>query len=107
MRTITRPPMTIASRIESAVCAIINARQFCGDEGEAITGIEDDHGRFTADERREVKRQAEARWSEDQRAAGVTNPISPDERIRINAALEDDGDRDGDGSLFGRPGSRH
>ena len=78
-----------ARAIEEAAEAIINAREFCSHERTAAHNAMADLGikplrRLVASALVEADRQ----WSECQRAAGVTAPISPEERATITRTLE-------------------
>ena len=77
----------IENRIESAVDQLINTRQFCGSEREALRDFEADRGPFSGEERERVWIALGERWSMEQINAGVTNPISGEERRQINQQL--------------------
>jgi len=61
--------------IDEAIDAIISARDFCGDESEAVADVCADHGIKGAD-RKKVHRianfRANARWNRFKREAGVS-----------------------------------
>jgi len=61
--------------IDEAVSAIINARDFCGNEAEAVKEVANDHGFFHIWKalHRIANFQANAEWNGFQKAAGV-NP---------------------------------
>ncbi len=75
-------------RIDDAAWAICAARNFCGDEKNALHEWEEDNGKLSADERLKVKQAAAIVWASYQREAGVKNPITPDERAKIHSDLE-------------------
>ena len=81
--------MTIEDRMSSAVIAIVTTRDMCGDETAALRDTESDYGRFTEGQREAIHREVEAMWRSNQVAAGVTKPISADERARIGRTLEE------------------
>ena len=80
----------IEERIASAIEMLLATRDCCGDEREALRDIEDNDGAFTAGQRAAVRSGLEQRWSGDQSAAGVSQPIDSDERMRVNRDLAED-----------------
>lgn len=75
--------------IETLAEAIVSARDFCGNEREALYDSASDLGiKVTKEIRAAAFAEANKIWSENQRAAGVRNPISFDERISINKAMK-------------------
>lgn len=81
-------PTTSEERIAQAAQEILNTRDCCGDEREALRDYEASNGRFTADERDRVYDAVENAWRQSQRDAGVTKPISAGERLSITNALD-------------------
>jgi len=92
----TRPTMFPSSsaayiaELGDAAQAIVIARDFCGDEAEALRDWESDNRRLTEPERGIARDHAERIWRASQRAAGVAKPITTNERISINRKLADD-----------------
>jgi hypothetical protein len=84
----TPSPTTTANRFAEAAHAVITARDFCGDERQALRDWQDDNGRLTSDERLQVLDLVETIWADSQRQAGVRRPIAAGERRGIEAALE-------------------
>jgi len=69
---------------------VINTRDLCGNEREAMIDAAADEGlKLTAEDRGRIMGQVNKVWADWQCAARVTNPISSDERAQINRALED------------------
>lgn len=78
----------MSSRIQDAAYAIVSAREFCGNEREALRDWQGDNGPLTSAERAAARSEAERIWAGYQLEAGVTLPISPDERREIARILE-------------------
>jgi len=76
------------NELQDAACAIVNSRELCGNEREALRDWEDDNRRLSATERGEVWSEAETIWSGYQREAGVAAPISREERASITRMME-------------------
>ena len=79
--------------LESAIQRIVIARDMCGDEKEALNDCNADakqaRGSFFSQAEKQAIRNGVAReWAACQRAAGVTKPISPGERVSINRSIE-------------------
>jgi len=69
--------------------AIITTRDFCGDERAAAADAMEAAGMpITPETVSEAVRQADNEWREYQRCAGVTRPITANERRRINHDLK-------------------
>lgn len=83
------PSAAYVAELADAAQAIVTARDFCGDETQALRDWEADNGRLTEPERQIVRDHAERIWRASQRAAGVTKPITTGERASIERALED------------------
>jgi hypothetical protein len=79
-------------RVDELADIIVATRDMCGDEPRAIREYFADEG-FTRDSVNapiiadKARIEANRRWHESQRDAGVTAPISPSERRRVNRAL--------------------
>jgi hypothetical protein len=73
---------------EEAIQAVITARDFCGNEKQAVAQVEADNDiEFTSEEKRFIVGQADRRWNESRQVAGVVNPLSQIDRERAFAAL--------------------
>ena len=78
----------INDHLNSAAQAIITARDFCGDEREAVRDYAAENGiLFSRDFLIEARRRADAIWAGYQRAAGVKKPLSSCQRRKAYAAL--------------------
>jgi hypothetical protein len=63
---------------------VINTRDFCGNEREAMLDAAHDLGiKLTSKGVQAVNALVNDQWAEYQHLAGVFNPISPDERISL------------------------
>lgn len=71
-----------------AANAIVAARDFCGNEREALREWEGDNRQLTRLERNGVRLIADRLWRESQSKAGVVVPISPEERHAITRIME-------------------
>lgn len=67
--------------------AVVNARELCGDERQALLDAQAEYGTLDGVERQVVRRMADGIWSRYQEKAGVTAPISPEERRQITRTL--------------------
>tara|TARA_Y100000114_G_C11731022_1_gene313585 strand:- start:843 stop:1214 length:372 start_codon:yes stop_codon:yes gene_type:complete len=76
------------SKLQDAVQAIIEARDLCGNEREALQDWQHENGRLTTHEKRQVWDAVEREWSVCQTEAGVIFPISKHERRKIFRSLE-------------------
>ncbi len=75
--------------INNAVQTIIQTRDFCGDEREALRDWQSENGiRLTAHQKQQVWEDVEKEWSLCQIQAGVKRPISNQERLHISRVLE-------------------
>ena len=74
--------------INDAVQTIIEARDFCGDEREALRDWQHENGRLTTHQKQQVWEAVEREWSICQTEAGVIFPISNHERRQIFGSLE-------------------
>ena len=74
--------------INDAVQTIIETRDLCGDEREALQDWQHENGRLTAHQKQQVWEAVEREWSICQTEAGVIFPISNHERRRIFRSLE-------------------
>ena len=66
-----------------AAGAIVACRDMCGNEREALREWEDDNRKLSRLERNGVYLIAERIWRDSQIQAGVTVPVSPEERAAI------------------------
>ena len=84
--------MSNAQHIQTAVDTIINTRDFCGDERQALRDVESDNRiRFTTEEKQEIWARVNGTWKESQIAAGAK--ILTDHQHRAAyAALEEQSD---------------
>ena len=76
------------SKLQDAVQAIIETRDLCGNEREALQDWQHENGRLTTHEKRQVWDAVEQEWSLWQARAGVQFPISNQERRHIFRSLE-------------------
>ena len=76
------------SKLQDAVQAIIETRDLCGNEREALQDWQHENGRLTTHEKRQVWDAVEREWSVCQTEAGVIFPISNHERRQIFRSLE-------------------
>ena len=83
------PSAAYMAELGDAAQAIVNARDFCGDDLEKLRDWETDKRQITTTERDIVRDHAERIWKNIKRAAGVTKPITPSEHASINRALRD------------------
>ena len=74
--------------INDAVQTIIETRDFCGNEREALRDWQHENGRLTAHQKQQVWDAVEREWSICQIQAGVQFPISNQERPHILRSLE-------------------
>ena len=63
--------------------ALVACREFCGNERQALRDWEADNGQLSVVARAIAVQRADAIWAGYQRDAGVTAPISADERASI------------------------
>jgi hypothetical protein len=76
--------------ITEAVDTILNTRDFCGDERQALRDVQADRKvKLSSDEVAEVWARVNGTWREHQIAAGA-KILTPDERAAACRALEDD-----------------
>ena len=78
----------IAARIEQAIMELIATRDMCGDERQTLKDFEREFGTFTETQRDDIRSSADGAWRRSQRAAGVCKPITSNERMAIELALE-------------------
>jgi hypothetical protein len=64
--------------------ALVACREFCGNELQAMRDWEADNGRLSVVARAIVIQRADKIWAGYQKEAGVTAPISSDERASID-----------------------
>lgn len=67
---------------------ILATRDMCGNEKEALADWQVENGRLTPCERETVLRMVSGAWRADQLAAGVTVPLSDEERKRAEYILD-------------------
>ena len=79
---------TTTSIIEEAATVIIETRDLCGDEREALQQFQDDNRKLSATELREARQLAEVLWSRSQHQAGVRHPLTPSERFTACQDIE-------------------
>lgn len=78
----------IAARIEQAIMEQIATRDMCGDERQTLQDFEREFGAFTPAQRDTIRASVDEAWRRSQRAAGVTKPITSNERMAIEFTLE-------------------
>lgn len=71
-----------------AASAIVACRDLCGNEREALRDWEGDNRKLTRLERNGVYLLADRMWRESQIKAGVTAPVSKEERAAITRMME-------------------
>jgi len=80
----------MSNAIHEAANAIINARDFCGDErGAAVEALRDAGVEPTLKRIAMAFFEAGTEWQTSQREAGVTHPIGADERSSIHRGLDE------------------
>lgn len=75
-------------QLNDAAEYVCNAREFCGNETQALLDWQADNRALTKDERRIVSAMVSQRWGQYQKAAGVTAPIPIEERAQITRMFE-------------------
>lgn len=76
------------AELNDAAEYVCNARELCGNEAQALRDWQADNRTLTKDERRIVSEKVSQRWGQYQKDAGVTAPISMEERAQINRMFE-------------------
>lgn len=66
--------------LRDLVSILIQTRDFCGNEREALREWQLENRRLTEEERFDVAAEVSRRWREAQREAGVAFPLSSEER---------------------------
>jgi hypothetical protein len=84
---------TFDEHIQDLAQTILTTRDLCGDERQAVLDYLADHGfargyPSAAIVAEQARAQADRIWRQSQREAGVTDPISPEERAAITRTLE-------------------
>lgn len=81
--------MTILSdRLNDAAQAIVETRDFCGNENDALNQWQDDNGKLSPAERAQVRAMADDLWRKSQLDAGVSVPLSKEERAKAYRGIE-------------------
>jgi len=73
--------------IQSAALAVVNCRELCGNEKQALKDWMADNRNLNTEEKALVLKHVERIWALYQRQAGVTDPISPEERANITKTM--------------------
>ena len=76
------------NEIIEAAQVILNTRDFCGNEVEALREWQAENRKLTAGERVQVWQTVERKWRENQIEAGVIVPLSNEERAKAYADIE-------------------
>lgn len=82
-----KPSNEYIQMIEEAAEAIIESRNMCGNEVEALKQWEEDNGKLCQTDRDLAKRHADRLWDAERQTAGVRRPIGFEERKKINRIL--------------------
>ena len=73
--------------LTDAVETILNTRDCCGNERQALREWEQENRRLTSAEALEVASEVWSQWNSSRLAAGVTAPVSPEERKQITRMM--------------------
>lgn len=84
----TLPQPIMKPDLDDAVQTLIETRDMCGNEAEALRDWQADNGKLTTQEIMAVHRMTAIVWEKHQRDAGVQFPIHDHERRHINRVIE-------------------
>lgn len=73
--------------LRDLIAALLQTRDFCGNERETLREWQQENRRLTDEERFFVVSEVARRWNESQREAGVAFPLNADERRKARRAL--------------------
>lgn len=80
--------LKLEERIQQCADEILNARDCCGDEQEAMREFEAEHGKFTQQQRKMVRKSVAQQWKQSQKAAGA-KILNANQRASAEHALEE------------------
>ena len=75
-------------KIENAMLAIIQARDFCGNENEAFRSWQHENGKLTDHQKNQVWDAVEQEWKIAQLEANVKNALTDAERLQAFKDVE-------------------
>lgn len=82
----------MSTPLDDLVSVLLDTRDFCGDENEALRQWQTDNGRkLSAAEIISVRRMVETLWRKSQLAAGVAFPLSTEERAKAFRDIDSGG----------------
>lgn len=74
--------------VRDCAATIISTREFCGDERQALKDWQADYRKLSSVEIAAVWAIVNGTWADFQKQAGVSFPISPEERATITRIME-------------------